>query len=103
MSDSLESLESSLLSWDEDEESHMKKIPKPNGEVGWLGQGGYNLKDQLGWGEDGFKKLKRFVKKVMKKHLDPTRCQSLQDHKALEVVSKMAIAEFPDLDNFDEC
>ncbi|KAI6010007.1 hypothetical protein EDC04DRAFT_2610412 [Pisolithus marmoratus] len=90
-------------SWDDDEESRTKKIPKPNGEVGRPGRGGYNLKDQLGWGEDGFKKLKRFVKKAVKKHLDPTRCRSLQDRKALETVSKMAIAEFPDLDDFDEC
>ncbi|KAI5985320.1 hypothetical protein EDC04DRAFT_2913876 [Pisolithus marmoratus] len=66
-SDSPSSLESSLSSWDDDEESRTKKIPKPNGEVGRLGWGGYNLKDQLGWGEDGFKKLKRFVKKVVKK------------------------------------
>ncbi|KAI6000250.1 hypothetical protein EDC04DRAFT_2908869 [Pisolithus marmoratus] len=103
MSDSPLSSESSLSSWDNDEESCTKKIPKPNGEVGQLGQGGYNLKDQLGWGNDGFKKLKRFVKKVVKKHLDPMRYQSLQDCKALETVSKMAIAEFPDLDNFDKC
>ncbi|KAI6012052.1 hypothetical protein EDC04DRAFT_2609620 [Pisolithus marmoratus] len=65
------------------------KIPKPNGEVGQLGWGGYNLNDQLGWGKDGFKKLKRFIKKAVKKHLDPMRCQSLKDHKALETVSKM--------------
>ncbi|KAI5988138.1 hypothetical protein EDC04DRAFT_2912605 [Pisolithus marmoratus] len=96
-SDSPSSSESSLSSWDDDEESRTKKIPKPNGEVGRPGRGGYNLKDQLGWGEDGFKKLK------VKKHLDPTRCRSLQDRKALETVSKMAIAEFPDLDDFDEC
>ncbi|KAI6007485.1 hypothetical protein EDC04DRAFT_2582839 [Pisolithus marmoratus] len=103
MSNSSEPSESSLSSWDEDEESRTKKIPKPNGEVGQPGWGGYNLKDQLGWGEDGFTKLKRFVKKAVKKHLDPTRCQSLQDCKALEAVSKMAIAEFPNLDDFDEC
>ncbi|KAI6004952.1 hypothetical protein EDC04DRAFT_2908074 [Pisolithus marmoratus] len=58
MSDSPSSSESSLSSWDNDEESCMKKIPKPNGEVGQPGWGGYNLKDQLGWGKDGFKKLK---------------------------------------------
>ncbi|KAI6021157.1 hypothetical protein EDC04DRAFT_2901414 [Pisolithus marmoratus] len=102
-SNSPSSSESSLSSWDDDEESHTKKIPKPNGEVGQLGQGGYNLKDQLGWGEDGFKKLKRFIKKAVKKHLDPMRCRSLQDRKALETVSKMAIAEFPDLDDFNKC
>ncbi|KAI6017357.1 hypothetical protein BKA83DRAFT_18549 [Pisolithus microcarpus] len=77
--DSPSSSESSLSSWDEDE-SDRKKIPKPNGEVGRPGCGGYNLEDQLGWGKDGFKKLK-----------------------ALETVSKVAIAEFPDLDDFEDC
>ncbi|KIK12194.1 hypothetical protein PISMIDRAFT_121314, partial [Pisolithus microcarpus 441] len=102
--DSPSSSESSLSSWDEDE-SDRKKIPKPNGEVGRPGHGGYNLEDQLGWGKDGFKKLKRFVKKAVRRHLDPTKCRSLQDRKALETVSKesQAIAEFPDLDDFEDC
>ncbi|KAI6095992.1 hypothetical protein F5141DRAFT_1067917 [Pisolithus sp. B1] len=47
---SLSSLESELGAGD--------KIPKPSGEAGQPGCGGYNLEDQLGWGEDGFKKLK---------------------------------------------
>ncbi|KIK18123.1 hypothetical protein PISMIDRAFT_110045 [Pisolithus microcarpus 441] len=86
--DSPSSSESSLLSWDEDE-SDRKKIPKPNGKVGQPGHSGYNLEDQLGWGKDGFKKLKWFVKKAVRRHLDPTKCRSLQDHKVLETVSKV--------------
>ncbi|KAI6104785.1 hypothetical protein EDD16DRAFT_1524629 [Pisolithus croceorrhizus] len=52
------SSESSLSSWDEDDSNgnrNRKKIPKPNGEVGRPGWGGYNLEDQLGWGKDSFK------------------------------------------------
>ncbi|KAI6097968.1 hypothetical protein EDD16DRAFT_1718878 [Pisolithus croceorrhizus] len=79
------------------------KFLKPNGEVGRPGQGGYNLEDQLGWGRDGFKNLKRFVKKAVRKHLDPTKCQSLQNRRALETMNKTAIAEFPDLDDFEGC
>ncbi|KAI6126694.1 hypothetical protein F5141DRAFT_1060410 [Pisolithus sp. B1] len=100
------SSESSLSSWDEDDSNgnrNGKKIPKPNGEVGRPGRGGYNLEDQLGWGKDGFKKLQRFVKKAVKKHLDTMKCRSLQDHKALETVNKMTVAQFPDLDDFEEC
>jgi len=48
--------ESSLSSLDGDEESS-NKIPKPTGEVGQPGHGGYNLEEQMGWGETGFKKL----------------------------------------------
>ncbi|KAI6105952.1 hypothetical protein EDD16DRAFT_1524279 [Pisolithus croceorrhizus] len=99
------SSESSLSSWDEDDSNgnrNRKKIPKPNGEVGRPGWGGYNLEDQLGWGKDSFKKL-QFIKKAVKKHLDTTKCRSLQDHKALETVNKMTVAQFPDLDDFEEC
>ncbi|KAI6141536.1 hypothetical protein EDD17DRAFT_1769773 [Pisolithus thermaeus] len=96
---SSELTESTLLSWDEDKESDKRKILKPNGEVGRPGQGGYNLEDQLGWGRDGFKNLK----KAVRKHLDPTKCQSLQNRRALETMNKMAIAEFPDLDDFEGC
>ncbi|KAI6159408.1 hypothetical protein EDD17DRAFT_1762461 [Pisolithus thermaeus] len=100
------SSESSLSSWDEDDSNgnrNRKKIPKPNGEVGRPGWGGYNLEDQLGWGKDSFKKLQQFIKKAVKKHLDTTKCRSLQDHKALETVNKMTVAQFPDLDDFEEC
>ncbi|KAI6025368.1 hypothetical protein BKA83DRAFT_4479434 [Pisolithus microcarpus] len=94
--------ESTLWSRDENEESDRGKIPKPNGKVGWPGRRSYNLEDQLGWGKDGFGNLKRFIKKTAKKkHLEPTKCWSLQDHQALETVNKTAIAEFPDLDDFE--
>ncbi|KAI5984814.1 hypothetical protein EDC04DRAFT_2615578 [Pisolithus marmoratus] len=49
--------ESSLSSL-ESEPGADDKIPKPSGEVGRPGHGGYNLEEQLGWGEDGFKRLK---------------------------------------------
>jgi hypothetical protein len=38
-------------------ESDSGKIPKPNGEVGRSGRGGYNLEHKLKWGEAGFKTL----------------------------------------------
>ncbi|KAI6139081.1 hypothetical protein EDD17DRAFT_1516719 [Pisolithus thermaeus] len=100
---SSELTESTLLSWDKDQESDERKILKPSGKVGQPGWGGYNLEDQLGWGKSGFKNLKRFMKKAVKKHLDPTKCRSLQNCKVLETVSKAAIAEFPNLDDFEEC
>ncbi|KAI6024031.1 hypothetical protein BKA83DRAFT_4125420 [Pisolithus microcarpus] len=92
---SLSSLESELGTGD--------KIPKPNGEAGWPGHGDYNLEEQLSWGEDSFKSLKWFVNKVIKKHLDTTKCQSWQDCKALNTVCELATATFPDLDSFQDC
>ena len=49
--------ESSLSSIASEQEAS-EKIPKPIGEVGRPGRGGYNLEEQLGWGEEGFKALK---------------------------------------------
>ncbi|KAI5999631.1 hypothetical protein EDD15DRAFT_2193672 [Pisolithus albus] len=92
---SLSSLESKLGASD--------KIPKPSGEAGRPGRGGYNLEDQLGWGEDGFKSLKRFVNKAIKKHLDTTKCRSQQDRQALDTVCDLVTAEFPDMDSFENC
>ncbi|KAI6033751.1 hypothetical protein PISMIDRAFT_15091 [Pisolithus microcarpus 441] len=91
---SLSSLESELGAGD--------KIPKPNGEAGRPGRRGYNLEEQLSWGEDSFKSLK-FVNKVIKKHLDTTKCRSQQDRKALNTVCELATATFPDLDSFQNC
>ncbi|KAI5991395.1 hypothetical protein EDD15DRAFT_2368757 [Pisolithus albus] len=92
---SLSSLESELGGSD--------KISKPSGEAGRPGRGGYNLEEQLGWGDSGFKSLKRFVNKAIKKHLDVTKCRSQQDRKALDTVCDLAIAEFPDLSTFENC
>ncbi|KAI6096198.1 hypothetical protein F5141DRAFT_963468, partial [Pisolithus sp. B1] len=76
------------------------KISKPSGEAGQPGHGGYNLEEQLSWGEDSFKSLKVYA---IKKHLDITKCQSQQDCKALDMVCDLAIAEFPDLGTFENC
>ncbi|KAI6160494.1 hypothetical protein EDD17DRAFT_1760883 [Pisolithus thermaeus] len=94
-------LESSLSSL-ESELGGSDKIPKPSGEAGQPGHGGYNLEDQLGWGEDGFKNLK-FVNKAIKKHLDTTKCRSQQDRQALDIVCNLVTAKFPDMDSFENC
>ncbi|KAI6043422.1 hypothetical protein EDC04DRAFT_2600281 [Pisolithus marmoratus] len=95
---SLSSLESELTQGD--------KNPKPSGEVGQPGHGGYNLEEQLNWGADSFKSLKQFVNKAIRKHLDTTKCQSQQDHKVLDTVCDLhtqAMAKFPDLESFEKC
>lgn len=48
------SMYSSILSTD----SNGSKIPKPEGEAGRPGRGGYNLEKSLNWDADRFKKLK---------------------------------------------
>ncbi|KIM57177.1 hypothetical protein SCLCIDRAFT_29021 [Scleroderma citrinum Foug A] len=80
-----------------------RKIPKPSGEAGRPGRGGYNLQDQLGWSNEEFKTMKRFVHKEIKKRLDLTKCRSLQERKAMEVIRDLAITKFPDLNDFEDC
>ncbi|KAI6039484.1 hypothetical protein EDC04DRAFT_2603147 [Pisolithus marmoratus] len=93
-------LSESSLSSLESEPGADNKIPKLSGEVGRPGRGGYNLEEQLGWGEDGFKCLKKSVNKAIKNHLDTTKCRSQQNRKALITVCDLATAKFPDLDGF---
>jgi len=66
--------ESSLSSIASEQEAN-DKIPKPSGEAGRPGRGGYNLEEQLGWGEEGFKALK----------VSLYRC--IDDHRHLSVVA----------------
>ncbi|KAI6039384.1 hypothetical protein EDC04DRAFT_3140905 [Pisolithus marmoratus] len=76
---------------------HSESSPAPS-ESSRPGRGGYNLEEQLGWGEDGFKRLKKFVNKAIKNHLDTTKCRSQHNRKALITVCDLS--EFPDLDGF---
>ncbi|KAG6373935.1 hypothetical protein JVT61DRAFT_6097 [Boletus reticuloceps] len=119
--------ESSLSSLESKDDTQIGRIPKPNGEAGRPGRGGYNLEEKLGWGEDGFKELKnlhneqKFVNKAIRCHLDVTKCRSLQDRQALDSVkykvsqttycqwrnhtywSLQALERFPDLIDFENC
>ncbi|KAL4062962.1 hypothetical protein V8B97DRAFT_2026594 [Scleroderma yunnanense] len=71
------------------------KIPKPSGEAGRPRQEDYNLEDQLSWGQ--------FAYKAAKEHLDTTKCQSLQDHKAWDTMCELVMTKFLDLDTFQNC
>ncbi|KAI5990721.1 hypothetical protein EDC04DRAFT_2614097 [Pisolithus marmoratus] len=88
--------QSSLLSL-ESELTQGDKNPKPSGEVGQPGHGGYNLEEQLNWGADSFKSLK----KTLRYHqmLRPT------GSKVLDTVCDLntqAMAKFPDLESFEK-
>ncbi|KAF8575840.1 hypothetical protein K439DRAFT_1623286 [Ramaria rubella] len=53
-----ESTDKSDLSSESEAESDSEKIPKPIGEPGRPGQGGYNLEEAINWDVLRFKKLK---------------------------------------------
>ncbi|KIM51282.1 hypothetical protein SCLCIDRAFT_143610 [Scleroderma citrinum Foug A] len=93
------SLESSLTSI----ESGTIKISKPEGEAGRPGRGGYNLKAQLAWNPATFLKLKKFVHRSVKNHLDATQCKSHQRESAILLVIQEASKVFLDLDDYHGC
>ncbi|KAH0825670.1 hypothetical protein J3R83DRAFT_11688 [Lanmaoa asiatica] len=94
---------SDAASTDSSMESLRNKIPKPEGEPGRPGRGGYNLKVQLAWDNSMFLKLKKSVHHSIAKHLDATKCRSLQTIAAIQLVKKEALREFPHLDDYASC
>lgn len=77
-------------------------IPKPDGEAGRPGRGGYNLEKILGWQKKDFQLVKvldvviyfrimfiffqTFVKSLIEKHLDETKSYSNQSLESINVV-----------------
>ncbi|GJJ15403.1 hypothetical protein Clacol_009679 [Clathrus columnatus] len=78
------------------------KIPKPIGEAGRPGRGGYNLDQAVGLNTKEFKKIKNYVYQQVAKHLDQKQCISKQERGAVRTVERQSILEFLVLDNYDK-
>ncbi|OAX32476.1 hypothetical protein K503DRAFT_654098, partial [Rhizopogon vinicolor AM-OR11-026] len=78
-------------------------IPKPKGEVGRPGRGGYNLEKALHWDAKRFMKFKEHVHRSIEKHCDTSRSKIHQDCVALDSVQKEAISYFPELNDYEDC
>ena len=79
-------------------------IPKPPGEVGRPGRGGYNLDDALKWDSESLRKLKitfcivisldfpnplqKYVHQLVKQHLDTQKTISNQTPQLLPIVCR---------------
>ncbi|KAG2053386.1 hypothetical protein BDR06DRAFT_1008779 [Suillus hirtellus] len=95
--DSFSDSDSSTLSVSLSEDS---KIPKPAGEPGRPGHGGYTLREALDWNPKSYAKFKRSMHSLINNHLDTTKCASAQSPMLLEVMCGKALDNFPDLDNY---
>ena len=91
---------------DSSTDSDDSTIPKPAGEAGWPGRGGYNLEVALDWDPKAFKKLKvrfincikldlsrndsikAYVHRLIKENLDTTKCYSSQSLSELQAVCR---------------
>ncbi|KAG1844360.1 hypothetical protein F4604DRAFT_1689118 [Suillus subluteus] len=81
--------------------SEDSKIPKPAGEPGRPGHGGYTLREALDWNPKAYAKFKKSMHSLIEDHLDMTKCASAQSPMLLEVVHGKALDNFPDLDNYN--
>ncbi|KAG1833608.1 hypothetical protein DFJ58DRAFT_736046 [Suillus subalutaceus] len=76
------------------------KIPKPAGEFGHPGHGGYTLYEALDWNPKVYAKFKKNMHNFIEDHLDTTKCASAQSPTLLKVVRDKALVGFPDLENY---
>ncbi|KAG1867695.1 hypothetical protein F4604DRAFT_1927479 [Suillus subluteus] len=95
--DSLSDSDSSTLSVSLSEDL---KIPKPAGEPGRPGRGGYTLYEALDWNPKVYAKFKKNMHNFIEDHLDTTKCASAQSPALLKVVRDKALDGFPDLENY---
>ncbi|OAX32077.1 hypothetical protein K503DRAFT_805530 [Rhizopogon vinicolor AM-OR11-026] len=66
--------------------SEDSKIPKPHGEPGRPGRGGYTLQEALDWSTKTYAKFKKCVHHLIDEHLDVTKCTSSQSPALLGIV-----------------
>ncbi|THU83950.1 hypothetical protein K435DRAFT_598785, partial [Dendrothele bispora CBS 962.96] len=78
------------------------KIPKPDGEVGRPGRGGYNLKDALGLGDKQYRAVYKYITQLCQENLDLNVAYTLQDIDDLDLVRYEAQLEYPFLSNYSE-
>ncbi|KAF8550533.1 hypothetical protein OG21DRAFT_1468594 [Imleria badia] len=82
--------------------SNDSKIPKPQGEPGRPGRGGYNLETTLSWNHTAYVKFKKVTHRLIDEHLDTTKCASAQSPVLLKAVRDKASGAFPDLENYSK-
>ncbi|KAF9072146.1 hypothetical protein BDP27DRAFT_1418288 [Rhodocollybia butyracea] len=85
---------------DESDSNIDNKVPKPPGEVGRPGRGGYNLRVQLQWTDEKYDKIKAFINKLVNDKLDCTISITQQIATKLEAVQAQAISKYPLLDEY---
>ncbi|KAF8579296.1 hypothetical protein K439DRAFT_1620666 [Ramaria rubella] len=98
-----ESTDKSDSSSESEVESDSKKIPKPIGEPGRPGWGGYNLEEAINWDVLRFKKLKKCIHRLVANHLDLMKSFANQSTHLLGIVQAAAVDKLPKLENYSGC
>ncbi|KAF8898281.1 hypothetical protein CPB84DRAFT_1650767, partial [Gymnopilus junonius] len=79
-----------------------KLIPKPKGEAGRPGSGGYSLQEVLAWSEKTYETVVVSTRLIMpkKKHLDLSKSYSKQDKKLVKEICEEVRKEYRILDDY---
>ncbi|PPQ89173.1 hypothetical protein CVT25_000080 [Psilocybe cyanescens] len=95
---------------EEDEEDELesgsklvKLIPKPKGEAGRPGSGGYDLQEELAWSERTYEAVVNLVHdQAKKKHLDLSKSYSKQNKKLVKEICDEVKKEYRVLDDYNK-
>ncbi|THH19564.1 hypothetical protein EUX98_g8745 [Antrodiella citrinella] len=79
------------------------KIPKPQGEVGRPGRGGYNLEETLSWSKQEYDELQTLAKTLAAKHLDRKLSVSKQKDASMLAVVTAGLAAILRLQMYAQC
>ncbi|KAF8879672.1 hypothetical protein CPB84DRAFT_1626915, partial [Gymnopilus junonius] len=75
-------------------------IPKPKGEAGHPGSGGYSLQEVLAWSEKTYETVVVSTRLIMHLHLDLSKSYSKQDKKLVKEICEEVRKEYRILDNY---
>ncbi|KAJ8074409.1 hypothetical protein PM082_015309 [Marasmius tenuissimus] len=75
-------------------------IPKPKGEAGRPGSGGYTLEAALGWPDQKYAAVKDHVKEQVLDTLDLNVCMTKQPKKSIGNIKETSLAKFPFLSKY---
>ncbi|TEB38600.1 hypothetical protein FA13DRAFT_1704364 [Coprinellus micaceus] len=76
------------------------KIPKPPGEVGRPGRGGYALKVALNWPEGRYKEAQEACRQYARSKLEIAKPFTQQESEAIKSVCASMVARFPEMKRY---
>ncbi|KAJ3780262.1 hypothetical protein GGU10DRAFT_380918 [Lentinula aff. detonsa] len=77
-------------------------IPKPDGEAGRPGRGGYNLQTTLAWSAKRWRDVKGFIRNRVRATLDCSLCFSDQPLQRLHDIRQEAVAKYSFLQEYED-
>ncbi|KAJ3525028.1 hypothetical protein NMY22_g10747 [Coprinellus aureogranulatus] len=78
------------------------KIPRPKGEAGRPGRGGFALKATLEWPSQRYSNVQRVARDLVRRRLDVTKPFTEQNEETLEEVRDEIALSFPEINRYDK-